>query len=122
MLTLRVSAQYLHELLELVRVEGLNASRGAEFAADPILDIVSVVLGSGGMAAIASVVKTFLTRHKDKYVKFGSTGELLEARGFSAEDVQRVLAHTADEQHRHEEAMRRLGIAVDGRGTGNQKN
>lgn len=115
MMSLRVSPQHFDELLELVRAEGLAASRAAEFSAEQILQIVSVVLGSaGGLTALSSAVKTFLTRHKDKTAKFGTTGELLEAKGFSAKDIGRIMAQAAEQQRKQEEAMRRRGISADG--------
>jgi hypothetical protein len=54
-------------------------------------EVVTVLGAAGGLGGIAAVLKAFFGRHKGTKVKFGESGEVLQADGLSVDDIVRLL-------------------------------
>jgi len=63
---------------------------GADLASLP-RDAIEILGAVGGLGGIAAVLKTFFGRHKDKIVKFGKDGEILQADGLGTDEIIRLL-------------------------------
>jgi hypothetical protein len=111
-LTLRVSQELVDELAQLLRAAHLDVTRGAEFSAEPWLEILHVVVEGTWPAAMAAAINAFLARNKDKQVILGAGEERVEITGHSAKDVERIMAVAADRLALREEAIRRAGIVM----------
>jgi hypothetical protein len=77
----------------------LELSAGVELA----IEAVQVLGGAGGLAALASVYKTFANRHADKRVL---TEDGHEVAGFSLKDTERLLEDKAKKQAEIDERWR----------------
>ncbi|HUN33242.1 MAG TPA: tetratricopeptide repeat protein [Trebonia sp.] len=65
-------------------------SPGADLSGLPT-DVIMILGTAGGLRGIAAVLKAFFGRHKDKTVKFGPNGEVLQTEGLSVGDLTRLL-------------------------------
>jgi hypothetical protein len=98
---LRDEAVQLRDLLEDAGIEtellGFELARevvrgGMAGVTGSIFESVCAVVGTaGGLGGISAVLKVFIDRNKYKRVRFGQGGELIEAQGLSAGEIQTLL-------------------------------
>jgi hypothetical protein len=90
---LRVSPDQADFLRSCLEAEGLHVGTEIEHSAGSVLEILAVALRPGGAGtALVVALQRFLERHKGKSVTFGPEGNVETMIGYSAKDVQKVLA------------------------------
>lgn len=99
-LNLRFPPEHQEEILFLLDENGIEHGTILEFSADTQLAIeaVTVLLTAGGLAALASVYKTFVHRHDGKRVVLKRGEFEVEATGFSSKKTEDFLREIATEQ------------------------
>lgn len=111
-LNLCMSPEIVNEVLTSLDEHGIVHSSIIEMSAGQKLHIeaVRVLEGAGGLASLAAIIKTVVTRNKDKRFVIERDGKKLEASGYSEQDVERFLKKRAEEQTaRDQEWKRGLG-------------
>jgi len=103
-LKIRLTPAYAEEFRELAEAQGLQVSRAVEFTEGPQL-FVWLVSGGGPIAvSIGVALKAFFERHKGKSVTFGD--DRVEVKGYSAEDVDRIVEGTLNRQEHEQRKLR----------------
>lgn len=99
-LKLRMTPKFADEVLALLDEHGIAHGRGAEFSAgtDLWIEGVQVLGAAGGLAALATVINTFIRRHDGKKIVIERGGARIEAAGLSEKAVERFLEKRAEEQ------------------------
>ena len=77
------------------------------------IEAVSVLSVSGGLAALASIIKTIVRRHDGKRFMLKRDGEELEAVGFSERKVFEFLEEMAAKQATRDAEWRRVPRSHD---------
>lgn len=97
---LRFPPEYEEEVLGLLDEHGIEHGTILEFSAETQLAIeaVTVVSSAGGLAALASVYKTFAHRHDGKRIVLKRGDFEIEAAGFSQKKTEDFLHMMAAEQ------------------------
>ena len=95
---LRVSTEHAGEVAAALRETGFNAEPAAEFSAASDLAIFLVAFAqTGGLDGLASVLSAIFARHDGKrFVVRGPGNVEIEAEGYSARDVRRLLGSAAE--------------------------
>lgn len=111
---LRFPVEYSDEILALLDEHNVEHGTALELSADqPLwLEVVQFVVTPGavvgGMAAIASVIRTVVTRHSGKKFVLKSGEFEVEASGYSEIAVERFLEKRAREQAELDARTRRV--------------
>jgi hypothetical protein len=97
---LRMSPEIVDEVLALLDEHGVGHGGIIEMSAghDLYIEAVRVLGGAGGLAALASVIKTVIGRNNGKRFLIERDGEKFEANGYSEEAIERILKKRAEEQ------------------------
>jgi len=100
---LRFPPEYSDEILALLDEQGIDHNTALEMSADQILwlEIVEdVITKSGGVAALAYVIKTIVNRHSAKRFVLKKGDFEVEASGYSDRKVHEFLQAAVEEQAR----------------------
>lgn len=97
---LRMSPEIVDEVLGLLDEHGIVHGGIIEMSAgqELYIEAVRVLGGAGGLASLASVIKTAMKRNEGKHFLIERDGEKLEADGYSDKAVERILKKRAEEQ------------------------
>ncbi len=112
---LRFPSEYAPEISALLDEHDIGHGTVLEFAAGTELwiEAVSVLSVSGGLAALASIIKTIVRRHDGKRFMLKRDGEELEAVGFSERKVFEFLEEMAAKQATRDAEWRRVPRSHD---------
>ncbi|GAA1753733.1 hypothetical protein [Aeromicrobium alkaliterrae] len=107
---LRMSPGIVDEVLASLDEQGIAHGGIIEMSAGPELYIeaVRVLGGAGGLAALASVIKTVVKRNEGKHFLIERDGEKIEADGYSEDAVERILKNRAEEQAARDQEWKRV--------------
>lgn len=109
-LNLRMSPEIVDEVLRALDEHGIVHGGIIEKSAgqDLYIETVRVLGGAGGLASLASIIKTVVKRHEDKRFVIERDGEKLEANGYSEQAVERILKKRAAEQAARDQEWKRV--------------
>jgi hypothetical protein len=102
--TLRVTPEYVDELGELLRENGLYRGRVIEIS-EPVtlLEAISVVVGDrGALTKLADVLLTFIGRQESKEIRLCSRISEWKVTGHPRRDVDRLVETTANLQEQRD--------------------
>lgn len=114
-LDLRMSPEIVDEVLGSLDEHGIVHGGIIEMSAgqELFIEAVRVLGGAGGLASLASVIKTVVKRHEGKHFLIERGGEKFEANGYSEEAVERILKKRAGEQAARDQEWRRVLVDRD---------
>jgi hypothetical protein len=110
-LSLSMSPSIVDEVLELLDEHGLKHGSVLLASADYNLwvETVRVIGGAGGLAALASVIRTVIRRHDGKRVLIERPdGGKTELQGYSEESIERFLQKRVEGQKVRDTEMKRF--------------
>lgn len=101
---LRVTPDYEAEVVALLDEHDIDNSSAIELSANSDLAIVAVPLAATVIAPLAKVLWIFFQRHHDKEisVSVGDRGVSMSAKGYSMNDVEKLLDKASEEQAEHD--------------------
>ena len=108
---LRVPQAVEHEFLTLLAAEDVHFGRIVEFSAgggDWAAFSVALSATSVATCRLTRVLATFLERHKDKSVKISLGGKSFEAKGYSLDEVERLLKAVSEAKQADLEQWKRI--------------
>lgn len=107
---LRMSPEIVDEVLSSLDEYGMVHGGILEMAAgqELYIEAVRVLGGAGGLASLASVIKTVVKRNEGKHFLIERDGEKFEANGYSEKAVERILKKRAEEQEARDQEWKRL--------------
>lgn len=109
-LNLRMSPEIVDQVLGLLDEHGIVHGGIIEMSAgtELYIEAVRVLGGTGGLALLASVIKTVVKRNEGKHFLIERGGETFEADGYSEKAVERILQKRAEEQAARDQEWKRL--------------
>ncbi|MBF4622603.1 hypothetical protein [Clavibacter sp. VKM Ac-2542] len=101
-LNMRFDPVYSEEIISLLDDHDIDHNTAAEFSAGPPewIEVVQVLspVGAAGIWKLASVITAFSHRHEKKRLELEIDGNKIDARGYSAKDVDKLLKHLPEKQ------------------------
>ena len=116
-LIMRFPPDLSDEILALLDEHELEHSTGLEFAADVSewIEAVRLFAAAGGLFGFAAVIKALAHRHDGKRISFKRLGKEIDATGFSAKEIERLIEGMAGDQAQlDEETRKRMGDSSKG--------
>lgn len=112
-LELRFPAEYSNEILELLDEHKIEHGSVLELSADANLWIesVHVLSAAGGLGALATMLHSFLNRHKGK--KFILDEDKVEIDGYSVKEIEKLLNLRKQQQAEVDAKWRAHDAAMD---------
>lgn len=109
-LLLRFPSDYLPEIEQELDARGIGHGAVLEMSAgnDLWIEAVKVLSIPGGLAALASALRTFIQRHDGKKFVLERDGEKVEAAGISREELLELLQRLSEQQARRDAEWRRV--------------
>lgn len=107
---LRMSPEIVDEVLSSLDEHGIIHGGIIEMSAgqELYIEAVRVLGGAGGLASLASVIKTVVKRNEGKHFLIERDGEKFEANGYSEKAVERILKKRAEEQTARDQEWKRV--------------
>lgn len=107
---LRMSPEIVDEVLGVLDDHGIVHGGIIEMSAgqELYIEAVRVLGGAGGLASLASVIKTVMARNEGKRFLIERDGEKFEANGYSEKAIERILKKRAEEQAMRDQEWKRV--------------
>lgn len=112
-LELRFPSEYSNEILELLDEHQIEHGTVLELSANANLWIesVHVLSAAGGLGALATMLHSFLNRHKGK--KFILDEDKVEMNGYSVKEIEKLLNLRKQQQAKLDAQWRAHDAAMD---------